>query len=185
VRNLAIGLVMVGAACSAPAPEVLFELEPFRLVDQTGAAFGSDELRDRAWVAGFVFTSCRSMCPDIVRASVELDRRLGERPVTIVMFSVDPVHDDPDALTAFARRHGATSKRFRFLTGDPEPVRRAVVDNFKQPMQVEEGSDALLEIAHGVRWVLVDGRGRVRGLYPARPEGVDALLRDLRRIGVS
>lgn len=163
------------------APEPLFELESFRLVDQRGDAYGTEELSGEVWVADFIFTTCRSVCPDLTRAMVDLDGRLDAAApaVKLVSFTVDPKTDTPEVLSAYAKKHDATSARWRFLTGEPDTVRQVVVQNFKHPMEVQEGTsddDALMEIAHGVRFVLVDRQSRVRGLYPI--EDLDALVGD-------
>src|SRR5262249_19599637 len=39
------------------------DVPAFKLVDQDGLPFGSDELRGQPYVADFIFTSCASACP--------------------------------------------------------------------------------------------------------------------------
>ena len=39
------------ARAGTPAPPPLFNAPAFQLTDETGAAFGSDDLRDNVWIA--------------------------------------------------------------------------------------------------------------------------------------
>src|SRR5262245_21527081 len=51
------------SAASRPkysSPSILFEAPQFKLTDQTGESFGTDDLRGAVWVANFMFTECRT-----------------------------------------------------------------------------------------------------------------------------
>ena len=50
-----------------------------------------------------------------------LQGRLAGSGVQLVSFSVDPEHDTPEVLKAYADRFGASTDRWWFLTG-PQPV---------------------------------------------------------------
>jgi protein SCO1/2 len=86
----------------------------------------------------------------------------------LVSFTVDPKNDTPPVLSAYAREHHAAPHRWRFVTGEPAAVAALVTDGFKSP----GGAD------HTGRLYLVDGKGRVRGLYDDTNEEEDRLIRD-------
>jgi len=182
-------LLVLASGCVSEAPEPLFQTAPFELVDEDGERFGSAELQGKVWVADFFFTRCPGVCEELTKTMVDLADRLegAGLEVELVSFTVDPENDDPAALRAYAVEHGADRPQWHFLTGDPERVRSVVVGNFKQPMDVEAPNDdqAMLQIAHGVRFVLMDGQGRVRGLYDAKPEALDSLIKDARVLASS
>lgn len=175
-----VALVAVrGWRGAAEPPPILSELPGFELVDHQGRAVGRDELLGTPWVADLVFTRCALACPRMTAAMARLDRRLPARGVRLVSVSVDPVHDTPEILAAYAARHGA-SERWRFLTGEPEAIRALAREGFKLGVDAIDGeADPGLAILHGDRFVLVDSRGRVRGYYdPFDPEAVGRLERD-------
>jgi len=163
-----------------PRLPVLGTMHRFELVDERGSPFGTAELAGRAWVASFVFTRCNTACPAITAKMKQVQdraRQLGSA-FHLVSFSVDPEHDTPPILAAYARRHGASPRLWSFLTGPPDAVRSAVSEGLKVSMGRDEGATA--DISHGTHLVLVDGLGQVRAYYDTdEPAVVDDVLRDV------
>ncbi len=180
-RGLAAFVALL-AACGSDTPP-LPELAPvpeFRLVDQSGAPFGLAELRGTVWVANFIFTTCPTVCPMLTTQMRNVQQRLRDQPnVRFVSFSVDPERDTPEVLRAYAARHGADLSTWRFLTGETEAVRAAVVDGLRVGMG-ERQPDG--DILHGTHLVLIDANGRIRGYYRNDREGLDGLVRDVERL---
>ena len=118
-------------------PPVLSQLPAFSLVGMDGKPFGSQELHGQVYIASFFFTSCRSICPAIMHGMGRLQAGLSERNVQgvrLVSISVDPEHDTPEILSAYAKEMGVDPGRWTLLTGDAEQVRQLVVDGFKTPV---------------------------------------------------
>ncbi len=165
-----------------PRLPVLGTMQRFELVDERGLPFGSAELAGRIWVASFVFTRCGTACPAITAKMKQVQdraRQLGSA-FHLVSFSVDPEHDTPPILAAYARQHGASPRLWSFLTGPPGAVRSAVSEGLKVSMGRERDDGATADISHGTHLVLVDGRGQVRAYYdPDEPGVVDRVLRDV------
>jgi protein SCO1/2 len=169
-------------------PKVMFQLPEFTLTDQLGLPFGSKDLDGKVWIANFIFTNCPSRCPLLSADMEKLQKRMRNmgNAVYLVSFTVDPERDTPEVLKAYAEKHHANVRRWRFLTGDLDKVKQAIVAGFKMPMDPgtatpSEDSEkpTLFDITHGTRFVLIDHKGRVRGFYDADNDGMDALVRDL------
>jgi protein SCO1/2 len=97
----------------------------------------------------------------------------GQGDVRLVSISVDPERDTPEALTRFARRYGAPSEQWIFLTGTPQTVHQLAFTTFHV-------GDVLGKIEHSTKFVLVDKRGRIRGYYSSLgQDDLPALLRDV------
>ena len=164
--------LMAGCGGSAPLP-VLGEVPHFTLADQTGAAFDSGRLAGRVWVADFMYTTCPGPCPMMSHRM----RQIAEASdVWLVSFTVDPEHDTPPVLAAYARRYPAPPGRWWFLTGD-----RATLHGLGWSAFHLNAVDGSLE--HSTRFALVDGRMRIRAYYQTledrfRPQ----LLSDIRRL---
>jgi protein SCO1/2 len=109
-----------------------------------------------------------------------VQQRVGAREnVRFVSFSVDPERDTPEVLRAYAATHGADLSTWHFLTGETDAVRSAVVEGMRVGIS-ERQADG--DILHGTHFVLVDGRGKIRGYYRNDREGLDGLLRDVERL---
>ena len=161
-------------------PPVLSQPPPFSLVGIDGTPYGSEQLHGQVYVANFFFTSCRSICPAIMQGMGRLQAAFAERNVRgvrLVSISVDPEHDTPEVLGTYAKGLSADPERWTFLTGDPERVRRLVVDGFKTPLASPPPlSPDAVDIAHTGKLVLVDGFGRIRGYYGSDEPGLDEVF---------
>lgn len=157
------------------APPVLLQVPEFALQDQDGRPFTLASMRGKVWVAGFMFTTCPSICPKISRAMLELQQRYARNGVDVelVSFTVDPENDTPAVLKRYAENLGVDESRWRFVTGDPAAMEALVVGGFKTAMdRPPEGAIAMYDIAHSEKLALVDGDGGVRGFYGVRrPKG--------------
>jgi protein SCO1/2 len=170
------------------APVVLGALPTFTLTDQAGRPFGTRELAGKVWVSDFIFTACQEACPLLSQRMQELGRRtkhLGP-DFHLVSISVDPERDTPARLAEYAARYGANPVRWSFLTGPAEAIQDAVTGGFKVGMGREavtpDGGATFWQIFHGENLVLVDRRLRIRGYFPATPEGLDRLVEAIGRV---
>ena len=171
------------------APVVLGTLPAFTLTDQTGRAFGTRELAGKVWVSDFIFTACQEACPLLSQRMQELARRTKQLgpDFHLVSISVDPERDTPARLAEYAARYSASPVRWSFLTGPASALEDAVTGGFKIGMGREAvtpdgGGETFWQIFHGENLVLVDRRLRIRGYFPATPEGLDRLVEAIGRV---
>jgi protein SCO1 len=154
----------------------------FSLLDQRGQPVTDATLRGAPWVANFVFTRCPSACPLLTAKFKALQASVKRADVRFVSISVDPAHDTPQVLAAYAARFGADPARWLFLTGPLAEIEKTVVEGFKIHIGEPAPSDNdpnLIEIMHGEHFVLVDAEGVIRGYYRAEPAGLEQLNSDL------
>src|SRR5437667_11419478 len=164
-----------------PKLPVLGTVPPFELTAADGGRFGSKDLAGRVWLASFIFTRCRTVCPVITRqmARIQARTRNLEPAFHLVSISVDPGFDDPARLAAYARAHRASPRMWTFLTGPAGDVRDAVARGLRISMAKEAEHPGTEGISHGTHLVLVDGEGRVRAYYhPENGTTVDHSVRE-------
>jgi len=133
-------LALIVGACSERPPGVPTSsrsiiqqqhLPNIRLTTHEGRSmlFYDDLVRDKVVAINFMFTSCRIACPVTTPKLVEVQKLLGERAgrdVTFLSITLDPEHDTPKVLDAYARAYGV-GPGWYFLTGkqsDIEKLRR-------------------------------------------------------------
>lgn len=154
-------LLLLGAAGCSRGPLIpTYALLPeFQLTDQTGAPFGSKELKGKVWVANFIFSTCAGPCPRMSSQFRALQKQTGEpEGLQFVSFTIDPARDTPAVLAAYGKRFGADSARWRFLTGPVAELNKLAAG----PFYAGEIDGSL---THSTRFTLVDKTGRIRGFY--------------------
>lgn len=178
-----IGLAYVGLKNTRPAlpttpMEKLAPVPDFKLTDQTGTAFGSENLKGKIWVANFIFTRCKGPCPLISTRMADLHTKLKKTKggVNLVSFTVDPEYDTPAVLSKYGELLGADPTNWKFLTGTPEEINAIVVKGLLQPLSREPDGTP----AHSQRFVIVDGEGWIRGFRDGEdPEVLQKLMVDI------
>ncbi len=164
VSAVALACLLAAPAPAQPNPfdqqiapiEVGATMPPTSFVDQRGARFAFQDLRGQTTVVGFIYTRCTDTCPVITQKFGVLDRMLGSGPYQLVEVSIDPSHDTLPVVRAYAQKFGATSSRWRILTGEPHAVESfvrssgiSVIDNGKE------------DLIHNARLLIVDPHGRL------------------------
>jgi cytochrome oxidase Cu insertion factor (SCO1/SenC/PrrC family)/cytochrome c2 len=88
--------------------------------------FYDDLIKGRIVVVNFVYTSCGELCPIEMARLAEVKDRLGDavgRDIFFISMSVDPEHDTPDLLKAFADAFDANAPGWQLLTGQPHDIK--------------------------------------------------------------
>jgi protein SCO1/2 len=126
MKGLAAALVLLLGAGAALAGKRGADYFPnVELTTQEGkkVRFYDDVLKGRQVAINAIFTTCKDVCPLETANLVQLRRVLGERvgrDVFLYSISIDPKHDTPEVLKAYAEKFGAD---WTFLTGRPEDIK--------------------------------------------------------------
>lgn len=165
-----------------------------RLVNQLGDTVNLYDIKNKAIVMDFFFTSCGSICPTLTRnmrtlqASFEKGSKNvttdadGPNRVQFISMSIDPERDNPARLKSYADRYGANSDNWWFLTGNKDSIYNFIY----QELKVDKYSDTIpisSEFPHTGRFVLLDRDYHIRGYYNGL-DTVEALPRLAHDIGV-
>lgn len=174
-----IFIALFFCGCGSKPPLPTYGVVPdFALTDQRGAAFTrTAELDKKIWIADFIFTNCPGPCPRMSSQMHQVQTALsGNDRARFVSFSVDPAHDTPPVLAAYAQRFEAIPGKWFFLTGSTEDLNRMSRGFFM--LGDVDGS-----LQHSTRFALIDGESRIRGYYQSsEPEAIPNLIADARRL---
>jgi protein SCO1/2 len=172
------GAVRAPMIASARQPE---EPAPdFRLVDQSGEPLALADLRGKLVLLDFVFTRCPGPCPILTGLHAELQRSLAPEllgRVHFVSISLDPAHDTPAALEAYARARGADLANWSFLTGPVAEVEDVVRRYGVGTLRSADGT-----IEHLVVTFLIDGDGLIARRWIGLEHPVEELAREIERL---
>ena len=178
----AVALLAGLAACGRmeqPLP-VYGQVPRFELTAESGEPFDSAKSLDgNIWIADFIFTTCTGPCPRMSAQMRQVQNATAGTPgIRLVSFTVDPEHDTPPVLAEYAKRYHADPQRWHFLTGPTPKLQDLCRNAFK--LGDVDGS-----LVHSTRFVLMDGRGHIRGYYGmSEDDSVSRLLRDVRKLSV-
>jgi protein SCO1 len=87
--------------------------------------FYDDLIKGRKVVVNFIYLNCNDICPLSTSRMAQIRQRLGEevgRDVFIYSITMEPEHDTPELLKAYADAFGA-GDGWLFLTGKPEDIK--------------------------------------------------------------
>ena len=172
---------------TAPAPPVPMARTPVAteapdviLTDQDGRRFALRDLRGKAVLVSFIYTSCPDVCPVMFNVVTEVQQRLqaeGRGDVVSVFVTTDPEVDTPQVLKTFAMRRSADLASTTLLTGNADEV-RAVWSAFG--VKVNRRARGLVD--HSPLTVLVDTRGVIRYRYLSGFPQAGIIAADVRNV---
>jgi cytochrome oxidase Cu insertion factor (SCO1/SenC/PrrC family) len=169
-------------ALAAESPDALGPVADFELVERSGRRVTRADLAGRPWIGGFVFTRCTGPCPKVTATMRALQDRLAGTEARLVSFTVDALFDSPEVLRAYADGVGADPERWWMLTGDQAAVDAVLPRILPGTQRTSDPSIPVGEsIGHSTRLMVVDGQGRIRGLYSGETtEHVERILERVR-----
>jgi protein SCO1 len=155
-----------------PAPD-------FRLRDQDDRPVALADLRGSIVLLDFIFTRCPGPCPILTARNVEVQRRLAQEGVAarFVSISLDPEHDQPPVLRAYAQSHGIDLRSWSLLTGT-----QGEVDAVLAAYGVSSRRVAADNLDHLVATFLIDADGRIERRYLGVAQKVEAIVADIRAL---
>jgi protein SCO1/2 len=110
-------------------------------------------------MVNFIFTTCSTICPVMVRVFADVPSRLGAaaKDLRMISISIDPENDTPAQLKSYAKTMGA-DKRWSFLTGRVQDI-----NNVQRAFGIYSGDKmtheplTLIRHAGSRSWVRIDG----------------------------
>ncbi len=122
----------------------------------------------RPVVMQFIFTSCQSICPMLtsIAAQAQDELRTVDKNTRIISISIDPDHDTPQRLEAYAEQFDATGDWY-FLTGHRQDITQtlqafdATLDGGNK---MNHKPHTYLRAAGATEWVRLTGLGGASGL---------------------
>jgi len=102
-----------------------YALPDLTLVDMNGKTTSllKEVNADRPVMLNFIFTTCTTICPVLSATFAQVQQQLGDARdrVRMISITIDPAHDTPARLHAYAARFSA-GPQWQFLTGDPNDI---------------------------------------------------------------
>jgi cytochrome oxidase Cu insertion factor (SCO1/SenC/PrrC family) len=104
-------------------------LPDITLLNQYGKPVSLASLKGEPVLVDFIYTTCPTLCPMLTAKFASVAKLLGHElgsKVRLVSITLDPEHDHPAQLLAYAQSHEANHKGWLFLTGTPGQIERVL-----------------------------------------------------------
>jgi len=141
---------------------VKFEKVPkFAFTNQFNQTISNKNFENKVYIVEFFFTSCPTICPKMNENMVKIQNEFYGNPnFGIASFSIDPKHDTPEILKAYADKKGATLKNWHFMTGDKNKIYDFSNNGFK--LYAGENKNVEGGFEHSGLFALIDKNGFIR-----------------------
>jgi len=143
----------------------IHEIQDFSFVNQNGDTISKKNYLDKIYVADFFFTTCTGICRSLSLNMKTLQEEFKNDPeVLLLSHSVTPEMDSVPVLKKYAENYGVDSKKWNLVTGEKEAIyelARTAYFSDEDFVKTKEAS----EFIHTENFILVDKKGRIRGVY--------------------
>ena len=137
-------------------------IAPFQFTDQLGHVVTRQTVNEKPYVANFFFTSCGSICPQMMK---NLKRVLQRYPqVLILSHSVNPETDTVERLQWYARKMQISSPNWHLLTGPQGVTYTLARQSYFAEDEIGFNRDST-DFLHTEHLLLIDGQQHIRGVY--------------------
>jgi len=131
----------------------------------------NQDLKGKALVVDFIFTTCRSTCPMLSASMQMLQKSYAKKLpewVQFVSVSVDPGRDSVPALRAYANQYTKEHDKWWFMTGNRDSIFNYAKNELGLILSEADEPDAMM---HSNKLVLIDSSRYIRGYY----DGLDTM----------
>ena len=171
----------IAASNSTLPPETYPRLDqpmpPLDLITQTGETLSLDGLAGRPLLVTFAYAHCATVCPVIVKQTLDAQRMLAGTPQhpAVLIVTLDPWRDTPARLPALAQSWALPAGHAWVLSGEVEKVEQ-VLTAWNIPRTRNESTG---EVTHPSLVYVIDTNRRIAFASTGGSENLAALLRRL------
>jgi len=156
-------------------------IPPFSFTNQFGQNVSNKTTAGKIYVANFFFASCKNICPAMMDNLEKVEKAFkNNHKVLILSHSVTPLKDNVAALRKYGDERHINNNNWLLLTGD----REATYQLARQAYFADEAGGYGKkpdEFLHTENVVLIDTKGRIRGVYNASlAVEIDMLVEDIK-----
>lgn len=140
------------------------KIADFAFTNQNGKTITQNDYKGKIYVADFFFTTCPTICPIMTDNLTWLQEQIkNDSKVMILSHSVTPDIDSVPVLKAYAKKKGVIDSKWNMVTGKKEDIYYIARKSYLAVKTTD--SKELYDMVHTENFILVDGKGRIRGFY--------------------
>lgn len=157
-------LAVYGSKTPTETDTIYHTIANFSLTNQDGEVISGKTVTGKIYVANFFFATCQSICPEMSgNLSAVQQEFMNDDSLLILSHSVNPLHDTVTVLKNYAATYGAKSGKWHLLTGNKKMIYDLAKTSYLVNALEDDGTPE--GFLHSELLLLIDGKGRIRGMY--------------------
>lgn len=161
--------------------EKIRKIPDFKFINQLEDSVSNADFEGKIYVADFFFTTCPTICGKIKQQELRIAERFkDEKDFAILSHTIDPKHDTPAKLKAYADKLDIDHSRWHFVNGPKDIIYEIDEAYLSIAMESEEAPGGF---DHSNRVILVDKDRQVRAhAIGTDPKDVDRFMDDIQQL---
>lgn len=157
-------LAVYGSKTPTETDTIYHTIADFSLTNQNGEMVSGKTVAGKIYVANFFFATCQSICPEMSGNLGAVQQEfMNDDSLLILSHSVNPFHDTVEVLKNYAATYGAKSGKWHLLTGNKKMIYDLAKTSYLVNALEDDGTPE--GFLHSELLLLIDGKGRIRGMY--------------------
>jgi protein SCO1/2 len=152
----------------------------FQFTNQFNETVTNATVKDKIYVADFFFATCQSICPVMSGNLKDVQKEFeNDKSFLILSHSVNPLHDTVEVLKNYGETYGAKKGKWHLLTGNKKQIYELAKSAYLVNALEDDGSEE--GFLHSELFLLVDKKGRIRGMYDGTDKAaITKLIADIK-----
>lgn len=144
---------------------VKHKIPEFSFTNQNGDLVTNKTYEGKMYIADFFFTSCPGICPKLTKNMGKIQEAFKNDPdILLLSHTVMPWRDSVPLLKAYAIKNKVLDGKWNLVTGDKDALYNIARTGYFADEDFTKTQDESSFI-HSENFVLVDKKGRIRGVY--------------------
>lgn len=140
---------------------VIGKAPSFEFVNQYNDTITESDYKGKVYLVEFFFTTCPTICPVMNKNMVKIQNEFkNEKNFAIASFTINPQHDTPEVLKAYADKYGVSNPNWHMLTGDIDEVYKLANKGYN--LYAGQNANAEGGFEHSGMFALIDKNGNIR-----------------------
>ena len=111
----------------------------FSFINQDGKTITNDDYKDMVYIVEFFFTTCPTICPRMNANLIQIQNSFKDyKNFGVASFTINPEHDTPEVLKAYAEKYGVSNPYWNLMTGDQDAIYKLANQGFNLYTAKEE-----------------------------------------------
>jgi len=133
----------------------------FSFTDKDGKTITNKDYEGKVYVIEFFFTTCPTICPRMNANLIQIQNAFKDfDKFGVASFTINPDHDTPEVLKAYAEKYGVTNPNWHLMTGNHTDIYKLANEGFN--LYTAKDDTVAGGFEHSGNFALIDKNGFLR-----------------------